>query len=314
MATTKESGGGVKPVYAVYGPDEFLRRQAIARIVRETLGKEPPPMAMTEVEGPKAMLAEVLDDLRTLPFLADRRLLIVQDADAFITAHREALERYVAAPSATGVLVLVCDVMNRQWRLAKAILEVGSLVECKAPPPRERSRWLTSRASQEYGKKLPPSAAEALLELVGTDMASLDGELAKLAIYVGDRDSIEAADVDDLVGFTRPENIFRMTDALAERNADACFRIWRQTLATDKEAAFRAIGGLAWAVRQLMAAKDPGRSNVNPYTARSAARFSLPQLNDMLLQLLAADLASKTGLGTVESAVEKLVVKFCMTG
>jgi len=303
--------GGIKPIYAVYGPDDFLRRQAIARIVKEVFGDHPPRMGLVDVEGPKADLADVLDELRTLPFLAEVRVVIVHEADAFITAHREALERYAASPSPTGVLILVCDVMNRQWRLTKAVQQVGQLIECKPPPVWERPAWLANRAFEEYGKKLEPAAGATLIELVGNDMAGLDAELAKLAIYVGDRGTITAADVEELVGFSRPENIFRMTDALADRDAVSCLRVWRQTLATDNQAAFRAVGGLAWAVRQMISAKRGGSPAGGRSLERSASRFTMEQLQDILVQLLGVDVASKTGLGTIDSAVEKLVVALC---
>jgi len=313
MVKARESSSGeMKPVYAIYGPDEFLRRQAIEGVIHEVLGDEPPPMALIEVEGPKVALAEVLDELRTLPFLSDRRLVVVREADAFISAHREALERYVASPCSTGVLVLISDVMNKQWRVTRAIQQIGRLIECKAPPPWERTQWLMGRASQAYGKRLEPIAAQALVDLVGGEMAGLDAELVKLTLYVGDRELITTQDVEDLVGYTRPENVFRMTDALAQKDAATCLRLWRQTLATDDQAAYKAIGGLAWAVRQMMAAKEPGRTGTHASMTRSAAAFSLRQLQDILMRLLAADVGSKTGLGTVDSAIEKLVVEQCM--
>jgi len=268
-------------------------------------------MARVDMDGPTAELADVLDEARTLSLLAEVRLVIVRDADAFITKHREALERYAAAPSATGVLVLVCKVMNKQWRLTKAIQKVGRLIECKAPPRRERDRWLVGRAGQAYGKTMQGSAARALVEQAGDDMAGLDAELAKLAVYVGDRETITAADVEALVGLTRPENVFRMTDAVAAGDAATAIGVWRQTLATDNQAEFRAVGGIAWAIRQMIAAKQGAQRGVNPATARAASRFTLEQLHDMLVELLGADVAGKTGLGTVGSAVEKFIVRRC---
>jgi DNA polymerase-3 subunit delta len=268
-------------------------------------------MSRIEIDGPDAELADVLDELRTLPFLADVRMVVVRDADPFISRYREHLERYVAEPSETGVLVLVCKVMNKQWRLTKAIQKIGLLMPCKAPPPWDRDKWLVARARQAYGKQLDRTAARALTELAGDDMATLDAELAKLAIYVGDRDGITDADAEALVGLSRPENVFRMTEAIAAHDAATAIRLWRQTLATDKQAAFRAVGGVAWAVRQMIAAKQGVSSGANPMIRRGASRFTLEQLHDMLVQLLAADVASKTGLGPAESGVEKFIVRQC---
>jgi DNA polymerase-3 subunit delta len=308
---TADSRSPRRSVIAVYGPDDFLRRQAIEGIEAAVLGHPAPPMSLIDFNGLTAELAEVLDEVRTLPFLAGVRLVIVHDADAFITRHREALERYAQAPSPTGVLVLVCKVMNKQWRLTKAIEKVGELIECKAPPPWKRGEWVRGRAREAYGKTIGSSAAEALVELAGEDMASLDSELSKLAIYVGDRTTISATDVEDLVGLTRPENVFRITDAIAQGDAATAMSLWRQTLATDSQAAFRAVGGLAWAVRQAIAAKTGASAAGGRRGALVASRFTLEQLHDMLVELLMADVASKTGVGTIQSAIERFIVRQC---
>lgn len=297
------------PVYAVFGPDDFLRRQALKKIEQDVLGEEPPPMARVDFEGDSAPLAEVLDEVRTLSFLAERRLVIVQDADAFVSRHREALERYVAEPSRAGALALVCKVMNKQWRLTKAIQKIGRLLECKPPPPWERGRWLSEHAHRTYGKRLAGQAADALIELTGDDMAALDAELAKLAIYVGDRDDIRTEDIEALVGLNRPEKVFRMTDALARGDAAEAMHVWHQTLASDNQAAFRAIGGVAWAVRQMIAVKEGTAGRANRATQMAASRFTREQLQDMLVQLLRADVESKTGLGSVGSAIERFIVR-----
>jgi len=302
---------GPCPVCAVYGPDDFLRREAIRAIAEEVLGTEPPPMARSDYNGPEADLADVLDEVRTLPFLAEVRLVVVRDADVLITKHREALERYVEAPSTTGTLVLVCKVMNKQWRLTKAIQKAGRLIECKPPPPWERDKWVTARARQTYDKKMTAQTARTLVAMAGEDMASLDAELAKLSIYVGQRDTIEVKDVDALVGLTRPETVFRITNALADRDAATALSVWRQTLATDTQAVYRAVGGIAWAVRQMIGVKQGAPRGASRSTSQAAARFTLEQLQAMLVQLLAADVASKTGLGSVEAAIEKLIVRQC---
>ena len=66
-----------KPIYVVYGPESFLRDQAIARIRELTVGADPDPLACSEFDG-DAELAEVLDELRTLPMLAPYRLVVVK--------------------------------------------------------------------------------------------------------------------------------------------------------------------------------------------------------------------------------------------
>src|SRR5687767_7725549 len=84
-----------KPVYAVFGDDAFLRREALESICRMVLEGEDDDLAIARFAGDQATLADVLDEVRTLPFLSKRRVALVEAADPFVTAHRKELESYV---------------------------------------------------------------------------------------------------------------------------------------------------------------------------------------------------------------------------
>ncbi|MBI4580700.1 MAG: DNA polymerase III subunit delta, partial [Planctomycetes bacterium] len=119
MPGASTDNSAVLPVYAVCGGEPFLKRQAMERITREVLGNADRSLALSEYDGTGPVeLAGVLDDLRTLPFLTERRLVVVREADKFITAYREALEDYAAKPSPTGVLLIECKSMPGNTRLA----------------------------------------------------------------------------------------------------------------------------------------------------------------------------------------------------
>src|SRR5262249_59899615 len=79
--------------------------------------------------------------------------------------------------------------------------------------------WCTQWAATCYGKQLGNQAASLLVELIGPEMGLLDQELVKLSIYVGNKKSIEPADVDTLVGNSRAESTFKIFDAIGEGRA-----------------------------------------------------------------------------------------------
>src|SRR5262245_6997394 len=105
--------------YVLAGPERFLKQAALRRIQEIVLGPEGGDFGRTEFDGETAEFAAVLDELLTLPFLAPRRLVLIQDADAFVTEHRKRLEKYVAAPSSAGVLVLDVASWASSTNLAK---------------------------------------------------------------------------------------------------------------------------------------------------------------------------------------------------
>lgn len=313
------------PVYAVFGGDPFLERAALEEIIESVLGDDRDKMAVAEFEGDGAGLAEVLDECRTMSLLASVRLVIVRNADGFITAHREALERYLASPSPTGVLVLVCKTWNKTWRLYKRVQEIGRNVECKPKAVRDVPDWLCERARAVYCCAIQDAAVRRLIDFVGLDLGPLDMELAKLATFVHPRTVIQAADVEQIVGVTRIEKVFAITDAVARRDAAGALAIWEQIVSGDPEASYRSIGGLAYGFRRLAemkrllsqgvpaneASRQLGDSWRGAELARQSGRFTLRQWQRNLNRLLQIDVAAKTGLCTVQSAVENFIVELC---
>src|SRR5262245_8865474 len=156
-----------KSVYAVFGDEEFLRTAAVAAIQRSVLGPDSDDFAVTRIDGKTAALADVLDELALLPFFGATRLVVVQNADDFVSAHREPLERYVQKPHRSGVLVLMVQSWPSNTRLAKMVAQSGLAIDCKSPEERQLAPWCRRWATERYGKQLAQDAAELLVELVG---------------------------------------------------------------------------------------------------------------------------------------------------
>ena len=87
----------------------------------------PIAMSLFQPECDKVELTEVLDELRTLPFLAEKRVVVLKNADKFVSEHRAALEKYFDEPSPTGVLVLTVDTWMKSTKLAKKLKKVYQL-------------------------------------------------------------------------------------------------------------------------------------------------------------------------------------------
>lgn len=203
----------VQPVYVLHGEESFLKRQALAALRRLVLGDGDDVLGVCTFAGDKASFSEVQAELTTLPFLAPRRLVVIDQADPFVTKERARLEKYLAAPAETGVLVLEVQSWPANTRLAKLLPDPATLV-CKPPPAHKLPEWCVAWSKVELGKELPMTAARLLVDLVGTDMGMLDQELRKLATYVGDSKRIDSNAVDLLVGNSRAENTWKIFDLI----------------------------------------------------------------------------------------------------
>ncbi len=117
-----------KPVYVICGKDKYLVSGQCESLVDKLLSPQERTMALYQPEADKAQITDVLDELRTLPFLAKRRVVVIKDADKFISENRESLEKYFEDPCKTGVLILVVATWNKSTRLAKKLPLVGKLI------------------------------------------------------------------------------------------------------------------------------------------------------------------------------------------
>ena len=318
MSTAK-----VMPVYVLNGQDAFLRETFREEIVRMAVGDAETQTCVTSFDA-DAELAEVLDELRTLPFLAPRRVVVLRDADGFLKGnkkHREALEEYLKKPSATGTLILTVSSWPSNTRLYKLVAKIGVTRDCH--PTQEKTRnWLEERA-RKRGKTIDHQARELLLEWLGNDLAVLDGEMEKLSLYVGPRESITPEDVSAVVIATAGPAAFALRDALVAGSVQAALKALDGML-TVRGDEFLVLGILAAHLRrslqgrQLLAeGKNPdGALNPRtPYQAKQAfvamvRRRSLERVQQDIRRLIGADLRMKSGQEPV-GTLQELVVSLC---
>ncbi len=241
-----------QPVCVLVGDEAFLKRQALLRLRSAVLGDQG-DFAFSTFEG-DAALPDVLQELATVAMFGGRRLVVVDDADGFVSRYREQLEDYVARPLGTGVFVLDVKVLASNTRLYKALVAAeGLIIACSAPLAAQLGRWLSQWAKQAHGVELPAAAAEALVELVGVELGLLDQELAKLALLVGADKRITAEMVHRSVGGWRARTTWEMIDAVLDGNAAAALQQLDRLLAAGEQP-IGILAQMSYSLRRLAAA------------------------------------------------------------
>ena len=226
--------------------------------------------------------------------------------------------------STSASLLLICDSFDGRTRLYRVVQKIGNIVKCDPPKGAAIDTWIVRQSSTKYGKGLDARTAAMLRRLAGDALATLDSELLKLSIYVGERDAITTQDVDALIGRNREEKVFGIADALARRDAAQALDLWAQAWLTERSAPARAVGGLAWALRRNLDAKNSAAQGASyaqlaralwkdPSEAqRLLAGAPLEEFEQHLMALLRADLSMKSGPNELSHLpVEKLIVSRC---
>jgi len=249
--TFLEKAARAKPqaVYVLTGDEDFLKRQVQAALKLLVLGDGDESFGLSSYPGDKAEFSSVRDELATAPFLAPRRLVLVEAADPFVTKYRPALEKYVAEPASTGVLVLDVKSWPATTRLAK-LLGDGVTITCKAPPSAKLAPWCVQWVAAQHGKQLTVAASQLLVDLIGPEMGQLSQELTKLAIYAGNAVRIDVGDVDALVGRNRGADTFKIFNAIgAGKSAEALAIL--DELFHQGDDALAILGAFSWQLRRL---------------------------------------------------------------
>src|SRR5688500_461769 len=141
------------PVYALVGEDAFLQLQKLRAILKQL----PADAQRVDVDGERAELADVLDELRSFAMFGGAKLVVVRDADAFITRFRSQLEDYVAKPSDSGTLVLRLKALDKRHNIAKGIAKTGKIEDCNAPA--DPTKWIAEHGRSAHGVTVTPDAA-----------------------------------------------------------------------------------------------------------------------------------------------------------
>jgi len=288
------SDSPAESLYVLQGPDTFLRRRHLERLIAQFADAAGiPPIRFDSTATP----AEVLDELRTAPLLGSGRLVIVEDADAFLSTNADVLGRYLQAPCPTGTLILILDAAPRA-KAARSVVDAGEVISCQSPDAEKLPAWAT-QAARRRGKSLSADAAEQLVWSVDAKLDRLDAELEKLCLYVGDREQITTEDVTAAVVSSVGARPFALANAVGrQRPAEALLELARSMTRRGDE--FMVMGQLGWHLRSSLT----GRNRSPSPRQRLAGDFR---------RLLAADLALKSGAPTL-TTMQRLVVEMSSPG
>jgi DNA polymerase-3 subunit delta len=310
--------------------------RARLRALQATLGDPSTAALNTSTFDGRVDLGALMAAAEAMPFLSERRLVIVRgllarggDAETGTRRGRsetdEALAEYVGrAPPTTDVVFLESEPPPKGaiLRAIEKLAERGQAEVVVEQPLDERGAVDFLRgATQTLGVRIDGEAAMALVGALGPDRRGLEREVEKLALYAGEGGTVTMAVVRELVPAADESRIFELVDAIGARNARGAVRAWRN-LVRSGEDAHRMLAMIARQVRMLIQAGELGRRppfqlaqalGVPPRVAgglaQQAQAWPPGALEDVLRQLVELDRESKTGGPDVEPALEALIAE-----
>jgi DNA polymerase-3 subunit delta len=325
-------------IYLLHGSDHFSRDEQVRALKEKMRALPAGEHNLSDLRGADSTQTETLEACAAAPFLADRRMVIVEGllarAQGATTGRRRkktdavdssALYQGLESIPDTTALVLVEETVDNQLleELRKRIPK-DRLVERSFGRRDDMGSWIRQRV-RAGGGNIEPDAVRQLAQLSSDDTALMANEIDKLIVYCGDR-PISATDVDELVTINSELSAFALLDALADGDRGAALGVYRQLLQQGErpEAILPQIAAFVRRVAIIRAALDENSSlteaaaaaQINPRTvdrlARQAGRFTAAQLREAYGLLLDADTQLKTSGRLPIVAVELVIAEFPM--
>ena len=325
MKTLKEQikDHDIGRLYLFFGEERYLVKLNLERM-RRALMEPDDEMMNLDMQTSPTDLDQIRTSIETLPFMAEKRLVILQDTKVFSSkppAALEGMDRVVAdIPEETTVIFVETDVDKRS-RMYKAVQKYGQAEEFDRLEEGALSSWIRQEFKHR-GIRIGSGEIAWFLSLTGVDMAHIEGEIHKLASYVGERKEVTREDMNAIITPSIETTIFKLVDALADGHPADAYRIYKDLL-QQGEAVYRILYMIMRQFRLLYRTsvseqRDPyslsKELGVPSFAAqnyqRQAARFGQERLKQILYKLLETDEAYKTGALSEQEAADLIILKY----
>ncbi len=313
--------GEFKNVYLLYGEEAYLKKQYKDKLRNAMLSPDD-TMNFAYYEGKGVNPKEIIDLAETLPFFAERRLIILENTGFLKNASPELADYLKDMPESTAVIFVESEV-DKRGKLYKAIQKKGRAVELGRQDESTLLRWVAGNIKRE-GKQVSEATIRFFLTKVGTDMENIQKELEKLFCYTLNESAITQADVEEICTQQITNQIFDMVNAVADKQQKKALDYYYDLLAL-KEPPMRILFLLARQFKLLMEVKEldkqgfarkdiASKTGLHPFVVgkyqEQAKAFSQKQLRRIIEESVEIEESVKSGRLSDILGVELFIIKY----
>lgn len=284
-----------QPVYLLAGSEQFLKEENLARIKSTFLDKESEDFNFNIFYASLAQTKEILECVRTLPFLGRKRVVLVRQVEDFSISDKKLILSYVRNPQKQALLILETSETNLYEDFFAEISKYARLIFCKPLKDKQLFDWIKAQVEAK-DKRIEEKAKSVLVDNLGNDLQLLSKALDNLILYIGARRTIEASDVEKMVGPDLTTSAFDLFDAASLGDKEKALGIL-DSLFKEGINSSQILGALIYQVvseRESLSFRE---------------RLKSPQFERILEELQKTDADIKTGRQTQKIALELLLVR-----
>lgn len=232
----------ISPVYFFYGPESYLIKEEIQRILDQTLPSKDRKLNLHIFSIGEHDVKEIVRTAMTVPMFARYRVIVINEVNSASDEEMDILINYFKNPSPSTCMILNGKELGK-WRLRKN--EIQNFVSLKGYE-RLKGRALISwiiKMMREKGKTISEEIAQYIVEMVGDNLQEIENTLEKISISSGNKKRIDPSDVEAVISSFKRGTIFDLMDAIGRKDLDRAFKILQNALES-KSISFKKEEGL----------------------------------------------------------------------
>ena len=320
--------GKISPVYLLFGPEEYLIEDTLNQAIEALVDPSSRDFNLNIYHAEGSSPAEVLDTARTLPFMADHRVIVIKRVDAAKQAFigNEQFLKYLESPYKETCLFFTAREIDKRKKFFTRISKSGKTVHFPKLKSYQSAKWILNSA-KERNFQIEPSAAEYLADVFNNNLKRIDTELEKIFLYSGKEKLIGLNAVQAVAGNPKVDSIFDLTEAIGEKKMDSSLSKMENLLSHGAEP-LPTLGMIArqfrliWQTRALTKKKASPKDIANItgvppfFTGKiisQAGKFTTENLIYVFERLLQADIELKSSSRPPSLIMESLVIDLCLS-
>lgn len=218
--------GEFKSVYLLYGEEEYLKKQYRDRLKNAIAGDD--TMNYSYYDSDNASVKDIIDVCKTLPFFAQKRLVIMENT-GFLKSSNDELADYIKHIPDYLVVVMVEKDVDKRNKVYKAVDSVGYICEMKPQTTATLEKWIAGLLAKD-NLKISREACDLILDKTGAGMDYIRQETEKLVSYCQGRDVVTVEDVEKVCATQTTSHIFDMISAIANKKQQQALDLYYDLL------------------------------------------------------------------------------------
>lgn len=216
-------GHPLKDSYLLIGEETFLIEEQLSA-VRALMGEGSSMNTASYHAQEIRRIEEIISLCNTLPFLSDRRLIIIRNIHKLLSKDLDGVLAYLRNPCGSTTLILTIEGVREEKKVMKKLAPGLEILHFDSFKGKDLIDWILSRA-RVCRKTMDKDAAYLLAEATGGNIWFISSEIEKISLFIGNRPSITIHDVEHLVMRSGEPPVFAFLDSLFDKKKDVAYKL-----------------------------------------------------------------------------------------